>query len=103
MQAHREAFDICTARAVAGLNVLVEYCLPLVAVGGYFIAMKGSQVRDEVEAARVAINKLGGELAEVKQIVLPCFSHSLVMIKKLRQTPPAFPRRPDKIAKSPVE
>lgn len=96
---YREKFDFATARAVARLNVLSEYCLPFVRVGGRFVAMKAS-VNDEVEEAQGAIKLLGGKMSEIKQFSLPDGSERrLVVIKKISQTPPKYPRASAQIAK----
>jgi len=85
----RESFDYVTARAVARLNVLSEYCLPLVKVGGYFVAMKGSTGREELSEAKQAISELGGDIRDSVYFSLPYSSdeRSLVLIKKLKTTP----------------
>ena len=99
----REQFDVATARAVAALPALAEYCLPLVKVGGVFIAMKGASAREEAETARRAAEKLGGELADVRAFTLPDGSaRSLLVYRKVRPTPPVYPRNGGKIAKSPL-
>lgn len=99
----RESFDCVTARAVAALAPLCELCLPLVRAGGYFVAMKGPDAAAEVEAARGAIAKLGGELARVDEYSLPDGdSRALVVIKKTSPTPPKYPRAGAKIARSPI-
>lgn len=96
---YREKFDFATARAVARLNVLSEYCLPFVRVGGKFVAMKAS-VNDEVEEAQGAIKLLGGKMSEIKEFCLPDGSERrLVVIKKISQTPPKYPRASAQIAK----
>lgn len=99
---YREAFDIATARAVAPLNILSEYCLPLVKEGGLFIALKGEALV-EINDAKGAIQKLGGKFGTEKTFVLPDTSHRcLVFINKISQTPPVYPRNGGKIAKSPL-
>ena len=70
-KAWREQFDLASARAVAALPMLAEYCLPLVKVGGNFLAMKGSSGEEELAAARGAIKKLGGEYRETRTLHLP--------------------------------
>jgi len=96
---YREKFDFATARAVARLNVLGEYCLPFVKEGGNFVAMKAS-VNDEIEEAQGAIRLLGGKFREIKEFSLPDGSErSLVVIKKISQTPPKYPRASAQIAK----
>jgi len=99
----REQFDVSTARAVAGLPVLLEYCLPFVKPGGLFIAMKG-KVTEEVAQSKKALEVLGGKIEEVKEIVLP-FSdirRSIVIIRKFRQTPAKYPRKAGKPARAPL-
>lgn len=98
---YREKFGLAVARAVAQLNVLCEYCLPFVKVGGMFIALKGE--KDEVPEAENAIKMLGGELADVKRYTLPGGDkRNLVIIKKVSGTPPQYPRVSAKIAKKPL-
>ena len=98
----RECYDFATARAVAPLNVLAEYCLPFVKVGGYFVALKGST--DEIEEARGAVSKLEGVIEDIVSYKLPNGDpRSIVIIKKISQTPTAYPRKPKKIASSPLE
>lgn len=100
----RERFDVATARAVAGLPALAEYCLPLVKVGGWFIALKGSGAEQEVEQARGAVAKLGGKYCEKRDFTLPDGSaRSLIFYQKISQTPPVYPRNGGKIAKVPLK
>lgn len=99
----RESFDACTARAVAALNVLCEYCLPLVKVGGEFIAMKAN-AKNEIESARKAIALLGGRIKEIRELKLP-FSESertVIVIEKIKSTPPTYPRAGGAISKKPL-
>jgi len=99
----REKFDFATARAVARLNVLSEYCMPFVKVGGHFVALKGPAAKQEAEEAQKAISLLGGEkpkiicenLTEDEQ---RCFC----IIKKISQTPTKYPRNSAKISKQPL-
>ena len=100
----REHYDIGVSRAVARLNILCEWCLPFVAVGGYFIALKGSQYSLEVEEARGAIRILGGEIAKVEKIKLPGIddARAVIYIKKVKKTPIAYPRRPGTAEKNPL-
>ena len=100
----REAVDIATARAVARLNKLAEYCLPLVKVGGYFLAMKAESAAEELEEARGAIRRLGGEVVALRRFRLPGGDErGIIVIKKISQTPTAYPRNGGKIAKSPLK
>ena len=99
----REQFDVASARAVAALPVLSEYCLPLVKVGGSFIAMKGPEADAEAKAAANALKKLGGQYEETRQFTLPDGSaRGLVFCKKISQTPTVYPRNGGKIAKKPL-
>ncbi len=95
---HRESFDLAVARAVAPLNTLCEYCLPLVKVGGLFVAYKEVAVEPEVAAAASALARLGGRLKEVKKFP----QRSLVLIEKFAPTPPGFPRRAGVAKKKPL-
>lgn len=100
----REQFDLASARAVAALPMLAEYCLPLVKVGGNFLAMKGAGGEEELLAAKGAIRKLGGQYAETRKVTLPGGdARTLILCKKISQTPPAYPRNGGKIAKSPLK
>lgn len=100
---YREKFDIATARAVAHLRELSEYCLPFVKVGGIFAALKGYDIEEELKEASYAISKLGGKIEEVKKFNLPFDNkRSIVIIRKYRQTPPKYPRNTAKIKKSPL-
>lgn len=99
----REQFDFVTARAVARLNVLVEFCLPLVKVGGKFVAMKGD-AQDEIDEAENAIKLLGGKIAEMKNIKLPNLEdkRTLVIIEKIKTTPNKYPRKAGTATKEPL-
>ena len=93
MPAYREAFDVCCARAVARLNTLAEYCLPLVRVGGRFVAYKG-EAAEEIAEAKNALHTLGaGEVAAERQ-ELPDGAgvRTIVVAEKQRPTPAAYPR-----------
>lgn len=97
----RDSFGFVTARAVAALNVLCEYCLPYVKKGGIFAALKGSE--DETKLAENAIKKLSGEITDVKNYKLPSGdARQLVIIKKISDTPPQYPRAGGVIAKRPL-
>lgn len=92
---YREKFDISVSRAVASLNVLSEYCLPFVKVGGHFLAMKGPEVSQEVETSKNAIRKLGGEIKDIFELKLPFIDNkrTIVVIKKIQKTPTQYPRK----------
>lgn len=99
----REQFDAATARAVAHLRELSEYCLPYVKPGGAFYALKGGDVKEESESAQKAIRLLGGRMEKALSYSLPDGSgRTLVLIKKISQTSTKFPRSAAKMAKSPL-
>lgn len=97
----REAFDYCTARAVARLNTLCEYCMPFVKVGGEFIAFKGD-ADEEITEAKNAIKTLGGEIKEIKKTSLDDAKRCFISIKKTSKTPPKYPRGNGKERKNPL-
>jgi 16S rRNA (guanine527-N7)-methyltransferase len=101
---HREKYNRVTARAVAPLGILAEYCLPVVKEGGYFIAMKGPRLEDELAAAGKAIEILGGEVEKVINLRLPLAGdeRSLVLIRKKKPTPDKYPRRAGMPQKKPL-
>lgn len=102
---HREAYDLVTARAVARLSVLSELCLPLVKVGGLFVAMKAAHAGDEVELGKKAVTVLGGKLEQTHSFLLP-FEESernILVIKKEKVTPKKYPRKPGTPNKTPIE
>lgn len=99
----REQFDVAIARAVAGMPVLSEYCLPYVKVGGVFIAMK-SKVKEELDTAKYAIRLLGGEIEECVDFQLPesDIARTMVIIRKKVKTSPAYPRKAGNPEKEPL-
>ncbi|NLN65468.1 MAG: 16S rRNA (guanine(527)-N(7))-methyltransferase RsmG [Clostridiaceae bacterium] len=103
-KAHREAYDIGIARAVASLTVLCEYVLPLVRIGGLFVAMKGSDIHNEIKDAEKAISILGGAIKSINHFTLPFdpMERHIVLIEKTRQTPTQYPRKSGKPTKSPI-
>ncbi len=92
---NREKFDIATSRAVARLNILVEYLLPFVKVGGKCICMKGSSCEEEIEEAKYAIEILGGKIEEINNFYIPGtdIERTIVVIKKIKNTPVKYPRK----------
>lgn len=103
-KAWREQFDVASARGVARLNMLAEYCLPLVKPGGVFIAMKAATAAEELAEAKGAIAKLGGEYSETRRCQLPQGDErNLLVVRKISQTPPVYPRNGGKIAKAPLK
>ena len=100
---YRESFDFVCSRAVAALNVLCEYCLPFVKQNGLFIAMKGAKAQEEIDAAKSAIKTLGGKIVAEKSFTLSDGGErTLVVIKKISQVPPKYPRPSAQIAKKPL-
>ena len=100
---YREKFDIVCSRAVAALNVLCEYCLPFVKVGGVFLAMKGAKAQEEIADAKNAIKTLGGKIIDEKSFSLSDGGErTIVVIKKISQVPPKYPRVSAQIAKKPL-
>ena len=101
---YREKFDIATSRAVASLNILVELMLPAVKIGGICICMKGNNVEEEIEKSKRAIEILGGKIEKIEQIDLPNteIQRNIVIIRKIKNTPKAYPRKPGTPQKSPI-
>lgn len=102
--AHRAAYDVAVARAVARLPSLVEYLLPLVKVGGRCIAMKGDSAQEEANDARRALSTLGGRVQRIDKVVLPgvAETHHLVIIEKITPTPATYPRQPGTPTHKPI-
>lgn len=100
---YREKYDIATARAVAALPVLCEYCLPFVRTGGIFVAMKGHS-EEELKESGKAIALLGGTIEKTDVFTLPGTDmvRSVIVIRKIRPTPPQYPRQSGKPSKSPI-
>jgi len=101
---YREKADLVTSRAVAGLNILTELCLPYVKQGGLFVAMKGPEFDAELEAAKPAIRELGGKTEQCSTYTVPGTDavHSLIRIRKNQATPAKYPRRWAQIKKNPL-
>jgi 16S rRNA (guanine527-N7)-methyltransferase len=107
--AYRDGFDLVTARAVAPLSTLLEWCGPLVAVGGKFVAMKAANADDELTAAGKAADRLNLRLFNDISLTLPPVpgdeespTRRLLVYEKLRPTPPRYPRRPAEIKAQPL-
>lgn len=99
----RESFDLVTARAVAALPVLSEYCLPFAGVGGTFVAMKGASAGEELRGSLGAIARLGGDEPELVTKLLPGGDQrGFIIVRKKTATPSAYPRPSAKIAKAPL-
>ena len=102
---HREKYDIAISRAVAALNVLVELMLPAVKVGGICICMKGNNAEEEIKEAKKAIKELGGDIIKVEKLILPelKLERNIIIIKKVRQAPNKYPRKPGTPQKEPIK
>ncbi len=100
----REAYDLAVSRAVAALPVLCELCLPLVAVGGRFLAMKSARSDEELTAAAHAIAVLGGRVERVVDYAIPTcgVTHRVIVIGKVKPTPAQYPRAFGQIKKRPL-
>jgi 16S rRNA (guanine527-N7)-methyltransferase len=98
----REAFDVVTARAVAYLPVLSEYCLPLVKKGGTFIAMKGPEAEQELKDSSRAIEQLGAQIEKIEELQIEDLERRIIIIKKVRKTPPIYPRKAGIPKKNPL-
>lgn len=101
---YREKYDYVTARAVANLNTLSEYLVPIVKVNGKTICMKGNDVQDEVDNAKHAIKILGGTVEKVDYFKLPNsdISRNIIVVKKVNNTPARFPRKAGMPSKEPL-
>ena len=101
---YREQYDIATARAVAGLPILMELCVPFVKVGGYFICLKGPNANLELEESKKAMDVLGVEFIEKIDIDLPeiDLEHNILVFKKIKNTPEKYPRKAGKPSKNPI-
>jgi 16S rRNA (guanine527-N7)-methyltransferase len=104
-EGYRENFDIATARAVANLSVLSEYCIPYVKVSGHFIAMKGPAALDELKDSRNAIGTLGGKFREIIETHIPGeeINHNIVVVEKVSNTDNKYPRKAGQIEKKPIK
>ena len=98
----REQYDFATSRAVARLNILLEITAPFVKVGGAVLAMKGAAAREELAEAKNAIAKLGLKLETVAEHPIDGTAHSVIVLRKVKPTPPQYPRRYAKIKQSPL-
>lgn len=101
-KAYREQFDLATARAVANLATLSEYCLPFVKAGGRFLAMKSAKTQEELTQAKRAIKTLGGCVGEIHTLMLEnAGERTIIEVKKQSPTPALYPRPSAKIARFP--
>lgn len=102
---YREKFDVATSRAVANLNVLAEYMLPAITIGGICICMKSGNVENEIEEAKKAIKILGGKIDKIEKVILPetDIERTIIIIKKIKSTPSIYPRKPGTPTKEPIK
>lgn len=102
--AYREQFNLCVSRAVANTATLSEYCLPFIKVGGKFIPYKASDIEEELNQGKKAIQVLGGKLTEVKKLTLPNsdIERSFLFIDKVKNTPKTYPRKAGTASKEPI-
>lgn len=101
---YREMFDYATSRAVANLTTLSEYLLPLVKIEGKCICMKGSTVKEEIDQSQKAIAILGGKIEEIEAFQLPesDIDRHIILLRKIKQTPAKYPRKPGTPSKEPI-
>ena len=98
----RESYDYATSRAVARLNILLELTAPYVKVGGKVLAMKGTAAQEELIEAKNAISRLGLQVEKVEQFPMDGTAHTVIVLKKVKNTPPQYPRRYAKIKQMPL-
>lgn len=100
----RSAFDVVTARAVAYLSILAEFCLPITKEQGVFVAMKGSQGQEELENSKKALKTLGGHFNRMETFELPedAGERSIIIVDKVKKTPNKYPRQAGTPNKKPL-
>jgi 16S rRNA (guanine527-N7)-methyltransferase len=100
----RETYDVATSRAVASINILSEYCLPFVKIGGVFVALKGENIEEELKNGEKAVKLLGGEVSNVIKYVIPGtdIGRSIVIIKKIIATTAKYPRKAGTPSRKPL-
>ncbi len=101
---YRETFDIAIARAVAPLNILLEYLMPFVKVNGKCICMKGANINEEIKNSKRAINVLGGNLVSIDEFIIPDteFKRNIIEIKKINYLVEQYPRKAGTPTKNPL-
>ena len=102
---YRYSFDIATSRAVANLSTLSEYLIPLVKVGGKVVSMKAAEAQEEINDAKKAIEVLGGTIEKIDEFNLPQsdIGRTVIIIRKNKQTPNKYPRKPGTPSKEPIK
>ena len=101
-QKYREKYDMVTARAVASMNVLAEYCIPYAKIGGYCAAYKSGNIEEEIENAKNAVKILGGKIEKTDVFEIYEMGRSIVLIKKASSTPKMYPRKAGTPSKNPL-
>lgn len=101
----REQFDVATSRAVANMAVLSEFCMPFVKKNGYFVALKGPSIEEELENGANAIKTLGGELKNIIEVEVEGtdLNHNIVEVLKVNKCPKTYPRKAGTINKKPIK
>lgn len=101
----REQFDVATSRAVANMAVLSEFCMPFVKKNGYFVALKGPSIEEELEGGSNAIKTLGGELKNIIKVEVEGtdLNHNIVEVFKINKCPKTYPRKAGAINKKPIK
>lgn len=101
----REKFDIATSRAVANMAVLSEFCLPYVKISGYFVALKGPAIEEELETSKKALSVLGGKLLRVDETLIEetDLNHNIVVVEKIKECPKTYPRKAGTVTKKPIK
>ena len=102
---HREKYDLCVSRAVSNLATLAEYCLPFIRVGGHLLAYKGPGAEEEAKEAAKALKTLGGSLVDIRETSMEEYGldHRILVIKKVKNTPKAYPRKAGTPLKEPLK
>ena len=100
IQEYREKFDFSCARAVAGMSVLSEYCIPFVQNNGHFISMKGQN--EDISSSEASIRLLGGEIFKTEDYEVEAEKRRIIVVKKISQTPTKYPRNSAQIKKKPL-
>ncbi len=105
LEEYREQYDIATARAVAGLPILMEFCVPFIKVGGHFVCLKGPNANLELEESKAAMEALGIEFVDKIDVELPetDLNHNILIFKKVKSTPDKYPRKAGKPSKTPIK
>lgn len=100
----RESYDVALSRAVAATNILVEYTLPFVKIGGYLVCQKGPSVTDEIKQAERAIEILGGGKADIisTKVYSSDLDHRILLVKKEKACPQKYPRKAGTVEKKPI-